>query len=413
MTVPQVGDNCVVSTGKPFNLGVSFADFLADETRTELTLPPMTTEQRKEAKRFAEQYPEIKCESYGFGEERRLHLFKKQNGAAPTGLTRTGSEQSTTASEVDTPSPANTSLHEVNFGSVLSERIQIKNTFIHVEENSDFVDGRMVQSMPHGMFGKRWEEEVLQKMPGDAKTNAAKQMVPQHSQEEVRSVSGSDASYTGSTKTEEAPPKVAVPPPAKEAPRGIFAIGSDVVVEGLMKCPAFNGLSGKVESLDEKTGRYEVMLVSNSGNDTLAKIKGENLRIAVPPPPTQRPEDFHRVAPIAQAPEVPAPTTMCGGFQMPAQPCWYEPHFQQMQQMQHMQQMHQMMQHQMMQHQMMQHQMMQQQMQPQMQPQPQPQPQLHMQPQMQPQMYPMQPTPPFYAHHPHDPYMYAPVCPAR
>ena len=28
---------------------------------------------------------EIKCESYGFGEERRLHLFKKQNGAAPTG----------------------------------------------------------------------------------------------------------------------------------------------------------------------------------------------------------------------------------------------------------------------------------------------------------------------------------------
>ncbi len=41
-----------VSTGKPFNLGVSFADFLADETRTELTLPPMSTEQRKEAKRL-------------------------------------------------------------------------------------------------------------------------------------------------------------------------------------------------------------------------------------------------------------------------------------------------------------------------------------------------------------------------
>ena len=77
-------------------------------------------------------------------------------------------------------------------------------------------------------------------------------------------------SVPGSTKTEEAPPRVAVPPPAKEAPRGgfllsltqlvfrptkpteqgppgnklpctlqrgIFAIGSDVVVEGLMKCP--------------------------------------------------------------------------------------------------------------------------------------------------------------------------------
>jgi hypothetical protein len=39
------------SNGKSFNLEVAFADFLADETRTELALPPMTTEQRKEAKR--------------------------------------------------------------------------------------------------------------------------------------------------------------------------------------------------------------------------------------------------------------------------------------------------------------------------------------------------------------------------
>lgn len=31
-------------------------------------------------------------------------------------------------------------------------------------------------------------------------------------------------------------------------------------------------------------------------------LPGENLRIAVPPPPAQRPEDFHRVAPISQAP---------------------------------------------------------------------------------------------------------------
>lgn len=36
-------------------------------------------------------------------------------------------------------------------------------------------------------------------------------------------------------------------------------------------------MSGKVESLDEKTGRYEVMLVSNSGEKTVAKIKGERL----------------------------------------------------------------------------------------------------------------------------------------
>ena len=34
-------------------------------------------------------------------------------------------------------------------------------------------------------------------------------------------------------------------------------------------------------------------------------VPGENLRIALPPPPAQRPEDFHRMAPISQAPAEP------------------------------------------------------------------------------------------------------------
>jgi len=310
MTVPQAEDNC--HDGKSFDLEVAFTDFLADETRAELALPAMTVEQRKEAKRLAEQYPDIKCESFGFGEERRLHLFKIQGGTAP-GLTRTGSEKSTSASEVDTPSPANTS-NEVHFGSVLSELVQVRNTFIHVEEEVS-VDQRQVQSMPHGMFGKCWQEQI--------ELGIAKK-------EDDR---GSDA---GTTKTEDAADardapvfsdRVAVPPPVKEAPRGIFAPGSDVFVEGLTKCPAFNGLPGKVQSLDKDTGRYDVLLISNSGYQ-LAKIKGENLRIAVPPPPAQRPEDFHRMSPMPHPAEVPVPMNMGGGMQMPGQPCWYEQHLQ-------------------------------------------------------------------------------------
>eukprot|EP00438_Fugacium_kawagutii_P010099 Skav203890 [mRNA] locus=scaffold1649:121537:124420:+ [translate_table: standard] len=39
---------------------------------TELQLPALDTEQRKKAKKLAEEYPEIKCESYGFGAERCL-----------------------------------------------------------------------------------------------------------------------------------------------------------------------------------------------------------------------------------------------------------------------------------------------------------------------------------------------------
>ena len=85
--------------------------------------------------------------------------------------------------------------------------------------------------------------------------------------------------------------------------QGVFAPGSDVFVEGLTKCPetwlqsrasralwivpetlievaffqAFNGLSGKVQRLDKQTGRYDVLLVSNSGYQ-LAKIKGGKLK---------------------------------------------------------------------------------------------------------------------------------------
>lgn len=54
---------------------------------------------------------------------------------------------------------------------------------------------------------------------------------------------------------------------------------------------AFNGLSGKVESLDEKTGRYEVMLVSNSGEKTVAKIKGERLGL-------RELQTYHRISQI-------------------------------------------------------------------------------------------------------------------
>ncbi|CAE7850779.1 unnamed protein product, partial [Symbiodinium microadriaticum] len=41
------------------------------------------------AKKLAEKYPEIKCESYGFGEERRLHLFKS-SASLKAGLAKEG-----------------------------------------------------------------------------------------------------------------------------------------------------------------------------------------------------------------------------------------------------------------------------------------------------------------------------------
>merc|ERR1719188_1214532 len=78
----------------------------------------------------------------------------------------------------------------------------------------------------------------------------------------------------------------------------IFSPGDDVVIDGLIKCPAFNGLSGKVESLDEQTGRYNVLLPMEEGcaGQRFAKVKGENLR----PAPPQQPPCFIPLLPTSE-----------------------------------------------------------------------------------------------------------------
>lgn len=56
--------------------------------------------------------------------------------------------------------------------------------------------------------------------------------------------------------------------------------GAKVVIEGLAKCPEFNGASGVVQSMDSDTGRYNVVLDTGK----LAKIKALNLQIISNPP---------------------------------------------------------------------------------------------------------------------------------
>merc|ERR1719486_435126 len=65
-------------TCNAFDLDSAIASLLSDSGCLSLELPScLTPEQRKQAKLVANQHPELKCESYGFGEDRRLHVFKK------------------------------------------------------------------------------------------------------------------------------------------------------------------------------------------------------------------------------------------------------------------------------------------------------------------------------------------------
>eukprot|EP00929_Paragymnodinium_shiwhaense_P008868 TRINITY_DN112840_c0_g1_i1.p1 TRINITY_DN112840_c0_g1~~TRINITY_DN112840_c0_g1_i1.p1 ORF type:complete len:518 (-),score=65.82 TRINITY_DN112840_c0_g1_i1:103-1656(-) len=65
------------STSLDMNLEVIITAFAADLSCTSLELPPaLSAEQRRRAKELAESHPGLRCESFGFGVERRLHLFK-------------------------------------------------------------------------------------------------------------------------------------------------------------------------------------------------------------------------------------------------------------------------------------------------------------------------------------------------
>merc|ERR1712190_253430 len=61
-----------------------------------------------------------------------------------------------------------------------------------------------------------------------------------------------------------------------------FCLGTLVVVEGLTKLPAFNGVSAVVQGWDEATQRYSIFLVSAENGCQQAKVKHENLRLLLP-----------------------------------------------------------------------------------------------------------------------------------
>jgi len=56
-----------------------------------------------------------------------------------------------------------------------------------------------------------------------------------------------------------------------------LVVGTQVTIDGLEKCPAFNGLKATVQSFDEETARYNLLLSFPVGGRTMAKVKRENL----------------------------------------------------------------------------------------------------------------------------------------
>eukprot|EP00929_Paragymnodinium_shiwhaense_P100028 TRINITY_DN6202_c0_g1_i1.p1 TRINITY_DN6202_c0_g1~~TRINITY_DN6202_c0_g1_i1.p1 ORF type:complete len:499 (-),score=139.30 TRINITY_DN6202_c0_g1_i1:192-1688(-) len=185
--------------------------------------------------------------------------------------------------------------------------LSVRNTFIHVDAQ-EASDERVVQSMPHDMFRKCLLEEVLQslnsrKVPSAAGPYDAAAAAFSTCMSSVQSTASHSATSTPPQPPMAAPlpahagypllgvahtaaavpqqaPQLATPAPTMAVPEAASLMpGSEVVIEGLSKMPAFNGLLGTVESFDTETGRYTIQLVAPTatGHKT-AKLKAENLR---------------------------------------------------------------------------------------------------------------------------------------
>lgn len=336
-----------------FDVQAAIATFLADASASSLELPQMAPSERKTAKKVADAHPDIVCESFGFGVDRRLHLLKRKPPVSADPATRAEpaadaaklqeyssvkikntfiddwdagaakSEAQTLyrsmpsqmpksrdedGSEVEGPStsqrserhlapaegdavapstPAEEAPQDSSPSQLSTEcspdavgapgpqgSMQVRHTFIHFQGAP--ADARVVQSMPHGMFGKCLLEEAAAK----AKDSSVQPEPAPVAEEAPAKARREGARHELSPVAEVWEPAAAqapiTPPPEVVAP------GTMVIIEGLSKSPAFNGCVAYVQYFDTGAGRYSVMMTLPGYGQVWAKVKGENIRL-VPP----------------------------------------------------------------------------------------------------------------------------------
>lgn len=331
------------------NLEAAIVEFCADVQRSSVELPQMTAGQRQFAKKLVEGRPGLKCESYGLGAERRVHIFK-------TTIAMEGEEHRTEAQHLDPLSPASLAAHAFS----------VKNTFIDDFTGEERTEPTVCRSTPvqlaGGALSRRHTcpaepcdrftdnaeatgsespegevESAESEKSGEAGEAAkAAPSCKHHVPEDVSSLGSTTASPCSSAlpsgRSESAP--ISLPEgirimntficssygqsldtrTVRSMPHGMFKQnlleerlareqatrvttsaaepgvlppGTEVVIQGLTKLPEFNGLIGTVQCLDEEAGRYDILLPSavELTGQKWAKVKRENLRVAAQPQP--------------------------------------------------------------------------------------------------------------------------------
>jgi len=332
--------NVSVVTDGAFDAEAAIKALLADPSLASLEMPGLTVDQRKEIKQVVNQHPELKCESFGFGEDRQLHIFKRRPSTAASTATDVPSVST------DVPSAAASSAATENWAPPGGRFIE-KNTFIHdwVEsEDESGVESVIFRSMPvelsercllnwqrlsqdavqlpflcKGSSGGKEQPGVtspdVMPSPSTASTSAGSpasiqslfsfssqslQGTPCHAQHNSCStpdiLGPAPALPPGIWATPVMVPVSSASPSMMSMERDALAPGTRVLISGLVKLPEFNGLRAVVQSLDTRSGRYDVLLDSAVGvaGQRIAKIRRENLSLLVMPHGPLRPGRVER-----------------------------------------------------------------------------------------------------------------------
>jgi hypothetical protein len=243
--IPEVENQFINAAADSFDVASAIEGLLNDPARASIHLPrTLTAEQRKHAKKIIEQHQNLKCESFGLGDDRQMHIFKCNSSGVPG---KTYMNQ----------------IHGESIAECSPQSFSVKNTFIDdwIQPDGVPADGRNVQSMPHNMFAQRLSAELI----GHTTSN----------------VDSKDRIIL--PVTHEVTSQISIESTASEFQ---IAVGSSVVIDGLIKAPMFNGAAGTVQSWDADTGRYDILLsVPTPGGQRWAKVKGDNLRLSLPKQP--------------------------------------------------------------------------------------------------------------------------------
>lgn len=327
------------------DLEAVIARFAGDDSRVSHALPAsLSPEHRQLAKKLVLLHTELRCESYGFGPERQLHLFKKIKGVrgVRTRVKNTfidawleGGDCKLFGSPMCSPMFRSLPSDWRDGAGVAPDKCEdvqdVAALVSPISDNCESVqditqvcatpspcnspkhaDGSKVRLPWHKRLGdvvcalitpmSDNCEESMPDLTHMCSTPSPCNSPQQADMQKARLLTEvCDPTRTEfATSDEHTPPSdhggaplmcmgLLMPPPVSPANVMLLAEGTAVEIDGLLQRPDFNGKAGIVQSWDPILRRYNVLLDCSSDGccgPRNVKAKRENLRLRTPPPPS-------------------------------------------------------------------------------------------------------------------------------